>query len=476
VTLRARLTLWYTAVLAIILILFGSIVYISVSSNLTNQIEQTLDRTADDILITLADGIQGDLAITLRALDLTTNVAVQILRENGEVVWQSGNAPLLGEAVEADDLSTDENVFSSQEIHGEEYRLLTVPVLSTPGNDVLGYLLLGTSLETVNLVSQTLLIMLVVGGLIALFLAAIIGYLVAGAALSPLDQVTETAIQITRTDDLSRRIPQQGRKTDEVGRLIQAFNATMERLEGLFNTQKRFLADVSHELRTPLTAIRGNVDLIRQYGVADDESLEAISSEVDRLTRLVRDLLLLAQAETGKLPLSRDPVELDTLMLEVFKQAKVLAGGRINLCIGSEDQARVSGDRDRLKQVLLNIVANAIEHSPDGSEVRVDLICEGQWAILSVTDEGPGIPEDELTKIFERFYRRDPSRSRKKGVGAGLGLSIAYWITRHHGGNITVESTIDEGTTFIISLPLLDGSCPPHEVSEAPRVAASDVE
>lgn len=114
----------------------------------------------------------------------------------------------------------------------------------------------------------------------------------------------------------------------------------MERLEGLFNTQKRFLADVSHELRTPLTAIRGNVDLIRQFGVADEESLDAISSEVDRLTCLVRDLLLLAQAETGKLPLSWDPVELDTLMLEVFQQAKVLAGDRISVRIGDEDQAR----------------------------------------------------------------------------------------------------------------------------------------
>jgi signal transduction histidine kinase len=257
-----------------------------------------------------------------------------------------------------------------------------------------------------------------------------------------------------------------GQQTDEVGRLIQAFNATMERLEGLFNTQKRFLADVSHELRTPLTAIRGNVDLIRQFGVADEESLDAISSEVDRLTRLVRDLLLLAQAETGKLPFSRDPVELDTLMLEVYRQAKVLAGGRVKVRIGDEDQARVVGDRDRLKQVLLNVVANALEHAPDASEVRIGLKCEGSWAKLSVVDEGPGIPEDELSRIFERFYRRDPSRNRNKGAGAGLGLSIAYWITRHHGGDIKVESSVGKGTTFIISLPLIEGSCGPQEEGE----------
>ncbi len=458
-TLRARLTLWYTAVLAVILVLFGSIVYVSLSFNLTNQIENSLDRTADDILLTLSDGIPEDLAITLRALDLTSNVSVQILQNDGEIAWQSVNTPLSGSAFDPDNLSMDENVFSSRDILGVDYRVLTVPIVSTAGNEVIGYLQLGTSLTTVNLVAQTLLIMLLVGGLLAVIVAAIIGYIVAGAALSPLDQVTQTAIQITSADDLSRRIPLLGRQTDEVGKLIQAFNATMERLEGLFNTQKRFLADVSHELRTPLTAIRGNVDLIRQFGVADEESLDAISTEVDRLTRLVRDLLLLAQAETGKLPLSRDAVELDTLMLEVFRQAKVLAGERVNVRIGNEDQARVEGDRDRLKQVLLNVVANALEHAPDGSEVRLALKCEGQLAELSVVDEGPGIPEDELSRIFERFYRRDPSRNRNKGSGAGLGLSIAYWITRHHGGDIRVESSVGEGTTFVISLPLLEGPC-----------------
>ena len=458
-TLRARLTLWYTAVLAVILVLFGSIVYVSLSFNLTNQIENSLDRTADDILLTLSDGIPEDLAITLRALDLTSNVSVQILQNDGEIAWQSVNTPLSGSAFDPDNLSMDENVFSSRDILGVDYRVLTVPIVSTAGNEVIGYLQLGTSLTTVNLVAQTLLIMLLVGGLLAVIVAAIIGYIVAGAALSPLDQVTQTAIQITSADDLSRRIPLLGRQTDEVGKLIQAFNATMERLEGLFNTQKRFLADVSHELRTPLTAIRGNVDLIRQFGVADEESLDAISTEVDRLTRLVRDLLLLAQAETGKLPLSRDAVELDTLMLEVFRQAKVLAGERVNVRIGNEDQARVEGDRDRLKQVLLNVVANALEHAPDGSEVRLALKCDGQLAELSVVDEGPGIPEDELSRIFERFYRRDPSRNRNKGSGAGLGLSIAYWITRHHGGDIRVESSVGEGTTFVISLPLLEGPC-----------------
>jgi hypothetical protein len=150
-------------VLAVILVLFGSIVYITLSFNLTNQIEFSLDRTADDILLTLSDGIPEDLAITLRALDLTSNVSVQILGEGGEIVWQSENAPSVERAFDPENLSMNENVFSSRDILGVDYRILTVPVVSTPGNEVLGYLQLGTSLATVNLVTQTLLIMLLVG-------------------------------------------------------------------------------------------------------------------------------------------------------------------------------------------------------------------------------------------------------------------------------------------------------------------------
>lgn len=470
-TLRARLTLWYTGVLGAALLLFAAVVYLSLSFNLTNQIEQSLSRTADDVLATLSGGMPEDLALTLRALDLTSNVALQIQNDRGEIVWQSANAPDTGSAFDPAQAGSETNVYSTVSLSGHEFRVLTVPVFRRPDNVLLGFLQLAESMDTVRLVSRTLLLVLVGGGVLALLAAAIIGYLAAGRALSPIDQVTETALQITRADDLSRRIPVMGPPSGEVGNLINAFNETLERLEGLFQTQRRFLADVSHELRTPLTAIRGNVDLIRQMGEADEESLEVITSEVDRLTRLVRDLLLLAQAETGKLPLALDTVELDTIMLEVFQQARVLAREGVTLRIGREDQARVEGDRDRLKQVFLNLVANALEHTPSPGTVTLDLICEGQWAVWRVTDTGPGIPAADLPNIFERFYRRDPSRKRKPGGGAGLGLSIAYWITRSHGGDIQVESKVGSGSAFTVRLPLLQGSCSTFEpsVNEAER-------
>ncbi|MFN2275452.1 MAG: sensor histidine kinase [Anaerolineales bacterium] len=464
-TLRARLTLWYTGVLGAVLLLFAAVVYLTLSFNLTNQIEQSLSRTADDVLATLSGGMPEDLALTLRALDLTSNVALQIQDDQGEIVWQSANAPDTGSAFDPAQEGTTSNVYSTVSVNGHEYRVLTVPVFRRPDNVLLGFLQLAESLDIVRLVSQTLLLVLIGGGVLALLAAAVIGYLAAGRALAPIEQVTETALQITRADDLSRRIPVMGPPTGEVGHLINAFNETLERLEGLFQTQRRFLADVSHELRTPLTAIRGNVDLIRQMGEADEESLDVITSEVDRLTRLVRDLLLLAQAETGKLPLAHDLIELDTVMLEVFQQARVLAREGVALKIGREDQARVEGDRDRLKQVLLNLVANALENTPAPGKVTLDLICEGQWAVWQVTDTGPGIPESDLPNIFDRFYRRDPSRKRSLSGGAGLGLSIAYWITRSHGGDIQVESKVGQGSTFTVRLPLVQGSCSPYQAS-----------
>ena len=220
------------------------------------------------------------------------------------------------------------------------------------------------------------------------------------------------------------------------------------------------MADVGHELRTPLTVIKGNIDLMRRMNCTDEESMEGIESEVDRLTRLVGDLLLLAQAESGKLPLDNQPVELDTLLLEVLGQMKVLAGNRIQLKLVEIDQVLVCGDRDRLKQVVVNLVSNAIKYTPAGGEVEVGISKVNGKAKLVVSDNGPGIPPEDLPYIFERFYRGEKSRTRSKdGKGFGLGLSIAYWIVQNHGGSIEVANREPHGTTFTVWLPLAQGEC-----------------
>jgi len=274
--------------------------------------------------------------------------------------------------------------------------------------------------------------------------------------LKPLKAITVTAEQINKADDLSRRIPYRGPETDEIGDLVSSFNQTLERLEALFTSQQRLLADVSHELRTPLTVIKGNVDLMRRMKILDDESLTSIDQEAGRLTRLVGGLLLLAQAESGRLALNMKPVELDLLLTEVFQEMNILAGAKVRVRLNEIDQALVNGDRDRLKQVLINLTANAIQYTPQGGEVFLSLEKIGEQARIICRDTGPGIPSEDLPHIFERFYRAEKSRTRGRTTGFGLGLSIANWIVEKHGGRIEVDSKEGKGTTFAIWLPVLN--------------------
>jgi signal transduction histidine kinase len=349
-------------------------------------------------------------------------------------------------------------------------RVLTVPLVIGGGGRKAGSLQVATSLAVVDATQNALLWVLVIGIAIAMGVAGLAGWYSTRQALAPLGDVTQVALQITKADDLSRRIPYKGPKDDEVGQLIHAFNETLSRLENLFNTQRRFLADVGHELRTPLTVIRGNVDLMRRMDTVDLESMESIQNEVDRLTRLVGDLLLLAQAESGKLPLNIKLVEIDTLLLEAMHQMRVLTHDKIKLKLGEIDQVLVCGDQDRLKQVFVNLIGNAIQYTPPGGEVAVSIGKTGDRGRILISDNGPGIPPDDLPHIFERFYRGEKSRTRQKdGKGYGLGLSIAYWIVRNHGGQIDVSSRLGEGTSFCIWIPLAHGNC----VEQAEEIADS---
>lgn len=460
-SLRARLTLLYTTLLGVILLAFSVAVFGSVSVILVNQIDESLIDALEDILVeldreTLVENVGPVEVIALPPLDPTAEVFAQMWSRDGRLI--DTNLPQLRRPIDAQGLQSPVPVFRDVFIEDVHLRVFSVPLVI--GERPLGTLQLATSRAVVDATQSALIRVLGGGSAIAITLAALAGWISTRRALAPLVAVRETALLITRADDLSRRILYQGPANDEVSQLIQAFNQTLSRLENLFNTQRRFLADVGHELRTPLTVIKGNVDLMRRMGYFDQESLDGIESEVDRLTRLVGDLLLLAQAESGKLPLDLHLVELDTLLLEALQQMRVLAGDRLHLRLSEIDQVLVCGDRDRLKQVLVNLVGNAIQYTPPGGEVTVSLSKPGDQARLTISDTGPGIPPEDLPYIFERFYRGEKSRTRSPdGKGFGLGLSIAYWIVRNHGGRIEVDSRLGKGTTFCIWLPLARDNC-----------------
>jgi len=475
-SLRARLTIFYTAVLGAVLILFGLGVCGLITVVQLRQVDSALERTARDLILVARLDDEGDIVITQR-VSFDSSVITQIWDNDDHLVAMTQSVEPdspLRQPLDAESLGcAEERCFSSVLVGNTHYRVLTVP-LHSDGNPI-GVLQSGTSLTILDALRTDLIRYLVILSVIAILLAGMFGLITGRRALAPLATVTETALQITRADDLSRRIPVQSGPEDEVGKLILAFNDTMGRLEKLFATQRRFVADIGHELRTPLTVIRGNLDLMRRMQKPDEQSLQSIELEVDRLARMVEDLLALAQAESGKLPMERRRLELDTLLLEVFNQVHVLAGERVKLEIDKIDQVLVCGDHDRLKQVVLNLIANAIKYTEQGGTVTVSVSKEEEKAKLTVKDTGMGIPSEDLPHVFERFYRGDKSRSRgKDGAGFGLGLSIAYWIVRNHGGEIEVKSKLNKGTTFTVWLPLADKDCaePTADLKErSPSVA-----
>ena len=456
-SLRVRLTLLYTSLVGGILLVFGLVTYQLLSLNLVEQIDDLLAQTASDLTENTRLNAVGELdLISTPDIELATNVYVQLWERNA-LRFASASVSHLRDPLAPLDRLPAEPVYRTTNFGGTHLRVLSVPL--SVGNRLVGALQVGASLAIVEATQRTLLTVLIIGTLISMSLAALAVSLTTYQALASLEQVTNVALQITRADDLSRRIPYLGPPGDEIGQLILAFNQTLSRLENLFNTQRRFVADVGHELRTPLTVIKGNANLLRRMGCVDDEALGSIENEVDRLTRMIGDLLLLARVESDKLPLSQHVVELDTLLLEVLQEARVLALDKLELRLGEIDQILTCGDRDRLKQVILNLVGNAIKYTPQGGDVEVGLEKLDDKIRLRVSDTGPGIPPEDLPHIFERFYRAEKSRTRSKdGKGFGLGLSIAYWIVRHHGGEIEVDSEMGVGTTFYVWLPLFEGT------------------
>ena len=452
-SLRLRLTILYSAITGGILLIFGILLYSLVNILLVAQVDSTLSQTASDLLIGWRVGPEGELSQeTLPQLNLTSFVYYQIWDNNGRLHSSSPGLGQISQPFDPIGYQSKLSIFRDSIIQTVHLRVLNVPLEA--GGRPIGTLQVAASLTMVDTTRQSLIQTIIVIAVAAIIFAALLSWFFNARVLSPLVDITESALRISGADDLSQRIPQRGPENDEMGRLVTAFNDTLGRLEQLFSSQQRFLADVSHELRTPLTVIKGNADLMRRMQQVDKESLDNIEDEADRLTRLVGDLLLEAQAESGKLPLHFAPVELDTLLLEVFKEMRVLARERVQLKLPEIDQIVINGDRDRLKQVLLNLVSNAIKYTPQGGEVFLSLGKVGENARLIVRDTGLGIPSEDLPHIFERFYRAEKSRSRSKVGGFGLGLSIAYWIVNHHGGQIEVDSAEGKGTTFCIYLPL----------------------
>ncbi|MEB2287191.1 MAG: ATP-binding protein [Anaerolineae bacterium] len=463
-SIRTRLTFLYASLLAIAMLLFSTATLSVLNWTMRRQVDETLLKAANDVHLEAVLGaipatLQNPLLSELTRMRINSpdspGLYVQIwLRDSASdrVILYDYSWSLLGIGLtgplDSWALSNAQRLRRDVTVNGHHLRVVTVPL--EINGELRGAIQTGQSLRTIDAAIDRLLKIMLIGGALTMLAALLIGDYLTRRALRPIDTIAQTARQITAADDLSRRIPYDG-PPDELGQLTQTFNETLTRLERLFNVQRRFVADVSHEMRTPLTTIRGNVDLMRRFGY-DEEATAAIDSEARRMSRLVEDLLLLAKADAGRLPLERQLVELDTIVVEVFNQARMLSD-TVTVVLGPVEPACVIGDPDRIKQLLLNLASNGLKYTPEGGTVTLGLRRDGEWVDVSVTDTGVGIPAEDLPHIFDRFYRVDKARSRVQG-GTGLGLSIAKWLVEAHGGQIAVTSEPGSGSTFTIRLPL----------------------
>lgn len=480
IPVRARLTIFFTLILALILVAVG----LSVASIARNRIQSDMDdrlfRTAADVTTVIEQNFNvqsafGPATLEQAVPDLgaftSRGLLVQVLDADGAVLRASEAAPTtpLGDPPPAS--GDAKPAVGIAKTSAWTARVVNLPlVLSTRDGDQIpiGAVIVGertdTLEETMRVLEQTLLLAAVAG----LVLAAVGGYWIARRALRPVDAVTAAAAAIAADPEmrssLDRRLDVPPAR-DELQRLSATFNAMLDHVSAAFSTQRQFLADASHELRTPLTAIRGNSDVLRRQADALPDALPGIvpvreaaadiQRESERMGRLLEDLLLLARADStaggASITQRTAHVRLDDVAAEVIRTTQVMADGQ-DLRLDAE-AVTVSGDRDRLTQLLLVLMDNAVTHTPATGQITITVRCEtDQVAMISVTDTGSGIGEADQARVFDRFYRVDTSRGRRTG-GSGLGLSIAKAIAEAHGGSISVASAVGVGSTFTVRLP-----------------------
>jgi two-component system OmpR family sensor kinase len=322
----------------------------------------------------------------------------------------------------------------------------------------MGSVIVADSLEKVDKTLSQLRFLFLILGLIALITIAMAARWIIALGLKPLEAVEDTAEAIA-AGDLSARLPA-AKPDTEVGRLTTSLNTMLARIEESFtarleseNKLRRFVADASHELRTPLTAIRGFAELHRQGAVVGEEKTKELINRIEkesvRMSSLVEDLLLLARLDQSR-ELAKEPVDLNTLITEAVASARA-AGPNHPIEIKLEaSEIFVLGDSQRIHQVIANLLANARAHTPNGTQISITAMQGVSETTIAVSDKGPGLSKADQNRIFERFYRADPSRVRNSGEGSGLGLSIVDAVMKAHGGYVTVKSEVGQGATFTL--------------------------
>src|SRR5712691_1142892 len=459
IPIRGRIALFGAAVVAVTVVVFSVLMYVSAYGSLTSNQDSSLRQQGDRLWVQVASGRPFRPGASYPFTDLNTSSAqfVELIPtadlQTFSTVTIKDQPPLMPNSL-LRSASSDQGRLDT--VKPKDGPLMRVYIRAVGTS---GYVIVGQPLFGIEDQLRGLRLFLIAGVLLSLLGAAAASWFVAGRALRPLDAMASTAEDIGESEDLSRRLPV-GSTNDEVGRLQRSFNQMLRQLEDAYLglrsaliAQRRFVADASHELRTPLTTIRGNVGLLlkRDDITSEDRvaALNDIAGESERMSRMVQDLLTLARADAGY-HLEMAPIDLLPIAQEVSRQAQTLQPARrIELLDGAP--APVEGNADAIKQLLWILIDNAFKHTPDSGRIQLRLDTEQGGARLMVLDDGPGIPQEDLERIFERFFQSDASRS---GEGTGLGLAIARWIAREHMGQVTAANNPQGGAAFTVEFPI----------------------
>ena len=459
--IRWRLTLWFALILFAILIVSGAVLHILLQQYLLNQV--------DDNLRVYSARVHG----TLNPQEIPDPLDYEVIHSKLppinefaspgtyiELIDRSGNVVVKSNSLGEQELPVNPSLISQGFAGGAAIGTVaagdsaSVRIMVSPLylKDQVLVLEVAQSLNHVDDTMRQVRWALLASTLLALVLATVSGGAIVRGALSPVKRISRTASSIETSSDLSQRVGYSGPR-DEIGELAAMFDHMIEHLDRVFQSQRCFVADASHELRGPLTVIRGNLDLLKRKLSDEDkkESLQAIERESVRMSKIVDDLLLLAEVESGR-ETQQQEVLLKNVLSEEVERAKSLAGER-KITVECQEDLIVKGDAQRLKQLLANLVDNAIKYTPKDGTIKLSLFQDGPWARLEVIDTGIGITPEQLPHIFDRFYRVDKARSRASG-GTGLGLAIVKGIADQHGGKVTVTSQPGKGSTFTVWLKL----------------------
>jgi heavy metal sensor kinase len=465
-SLRARLTLFYSAILTVILAVFGFLFYDALGLVLENKLTAELrDRV---VFLTAFQRLQaGEARLVFNANDRKEAYLVQSAARyyqvfqlpSGVLLVQSQELELMGARLSPEEVRAlaGAQEFTDLQLEAERLRFHNAVIAGNNANSFL--VRVGIPLTPADEARKGFLRSLLFLVPLGIVMSALAGWQMARRALNPLTQLAAAARKID-IERLQQRLPIGG-AGDEVDEVATAFNETLSRLENSVGQMKQFTASISHELRTPLTTLRGEAEIALLQARSVEDYRRVLASQLEefsKLSHMIDQLLILASAEAGEIQWTEKSVDLTALVGSLVEQLEpVAAAKKITLVTDAQPDISVRGDASWIERVILNLLDNAIKFTPDGGQVRVSVAAENEEAALRVEDTGIGIPPEAQPHIFERFYRAEPSRS-KQVEGVGLGLALVKWIVDRHRGRIQVGSQPGAGSTFTVWLPLAAAS------------------